>query len=193
MKKYLAIFAVALSLVTGYAMGGPTDAYFNSVTGRIVIPQLKVGNTTYYATLRLTDPAALTFVADLETLTEITAPAGVGTTINTTGSAIVGTWTENGVPGSLRFLSDGTYVQIQGPGLDTHCSAGGQETGSYTWSTETGILLVTVAADGNGQCGLSHPRNGVPLRVYVSGTTMQILEQDGKFGVQQFNFSRTGN
>lgn len=188
MKKLLSITALAFCVMASGAMAGTTDAYYEK--GKIVLPHLKLGNKTYYAVLTLTDPSTLTFRADLTALTDITPPEEVGDTVNTADADIVGTWSFGGDT-SVTFFADGTYEQIQAAGEDEEsCPNGGIETGTYTWEPSTGILLASVTQDDNGECGLSNPRDGVPLRVFIDGDVMYIKEKGSDAGFDEYAATR---
>ncbi|MDX1491561.1 MAG: hypothetical protein R3332_09750 [Pseudohongiellaceae bacterium] len=193
MSKTLIAAAMAGVFTMGAAgvMAGQTDAYFNPETQQLVLPHLQIGDSIFYATLNLADAATLTFVADASSFEDFTAPAAVGDTVNTSADAIVGTW---GFPGSdttITFNSDGSYSQFQAEAEDEgSCPAGGTESGTYTWAPETGVLLSNATVDNNGECGLSNPRDGVPLRIFIDGDAMQILERGDGTPLEEFAATR---
>ncbi len=193
MKKInlaLASFCVC-ALLSSNSFSGDTDAYYNAATGKIVLPHLVVGNETYYVTLSLTDAATLTFVADLQSLTDITAPSAVGETVNLNANDIIGTWRLSGTTTSVTFNADGSYSLPHAPEPDDDaCPNGGLETGTYVWEPSTGLLQSTTLTDKNGECGLSNPRDGVPFRVFVNGNSMQVLEKGNGTALEQFAFTR---
>ena len=185
MKKTL-LAACLLCTVTAVPVNaGNTDAYYSG--GKIILPQMVIGNKTYYVTLYIVDPATLTFRVDLAGLAEISAPAEAGESVNLHVDDILGTWDIDGEPGTyVTFSSDGTYIQVQAANQDEEaCPNGGNESGSFTWETGTGLLQAKVASDANGSCGLSHPRDGVPLRVFIDGDKMQILEKGQAFSLEE--------
>ena len=193
MKK----LALALAMSGACAIGasnsfaGNTDAYYNAETGRIVIPHLVIGDGTFYVTLRVADEATLTFVADLESVTDITAPAEIGDTVNLDANDIVGTWGLPDTTTTITFNSDGSYSLPHAPELDDDaCPNGGLETGTYVWEPSTGILLSTTLTDENGECGLSNPRDGVPYRIFINGDSMQILEKGDGVPLEEFSATR---
>lgn len=193
MKKLVLALAVsgACALATNQTFAGSTDAYYNAETGRIVLPHLVIGGNTYYVTLRLADESTLTFVADLETVTDITAPDGVGDTVNLDVNDIVGTWGLSGTTTTITFNGDGSYSLPHAPEVDDDaCPNGGLETGTYVWEPSSGLLLTTTLTDENGECGLSNPRDGVPYRVFVDGDTMQVLEKGDGVALEEFAFTR---
>lgn len=192
MKKAISILAVSALIGANAAQAASVDAYFDGASGKLVIPHLEVNGKVYYATLTLTDGATLTFTTDFSTLTNISPPES-SVPVNTDPQAIVGKWTEEGSGEShVTFFSDGRYEQFQNPGDDPNCSAGGPETGIYSWEPSTGLLLVGVEIDENLSCGLSNPRDDVPLRIFVNGDSMQILEKGGQFNEEEFFMTRTG-
>ncbi|MDX1491691.1 MAG: hypothetical protein R3332_10410 [Pseudohongiellaceae bacterium] len=189
MKRLLAQLIVtgACAVAASQSFAGKTDAYFDAETGKLILPHLVIGDGTFYATLSLTNPETLTFVADFDSITDFTAPSGIGDSVNVSEDDIVGVW---GFPGSdtvITLNSDGTYIIDHEPELDDDaCPNGGIETGTYTWEPATGVLLSTTLTDENGECGLSHPRDGVPYRIFVSGNNMQILEKGEGAPLEEF-------
>jgi hypothetical protein len=190
MKKLLCSLAVlgACAVAATPSFAGKTDAYFDAATGKLVLPHLAIGDSTFYATLTLTDPVSLTFVADLESLTDFTAPDGIGDTVNVDEGDIVGIW---GFPGSdtvITFNANQTYhIDHEAePDEEGDCFDGGDETGTFTWEPATGVLLSTTLTDENGECGLSNPRDGVPYRIFVNGDSMQILEKGDGVPLEEF-------
>ena len=190
-----AFFVAALMSITAVrASGAEVEAYFDAATNKLVLPHLEVNGQVYFARLVLIDAATLTFKAELSSLTDITPSAEV-IALKQTASAIVGTWkskdsTDTGV---VIFRADGTYTQTQAPGQDSECMLGGIETGTYRWDTTTGILIPVVLSDGNKTCGLSNPRGGVPLRFFVEGINMKVLEFDTKYKDLQFDLVKSAN
>ena len=191
MRNKLLVIPLLFGLIAGAAQAASTDAYFDEVTGKIVMPHFKFGDETYYLTLSLTDVATLTFQADLQSITDITPPEGVGVTVNIDVEDIIGTWTLSGSSTSqffLLFRNDGSYVHFEVDD-DEGCTTG-EETGTYTWQPTTGIVITTLTSDGNGECGLSHPADGVPFRIYVEGNTMQLLEKGEGIPLEEYGLVR---
>ena len=110
--------------------------------------------------------------------------------LNLSASAITGTWEFTDDKTTIAFFSDGNYQVNQSVNTDPNCSAGGIETGTYKWEPSTGILLVNVVTDNNKTCGLSNPLNGVPVRIFIQGNSMQVLEQGKNFNVLEFTAIR---
>lgn len=131
MNKCILGLALIGCLLTGKIAAGTTDAYFDSATGKIVIPHFVFNNQTYYLTLTLADPAKLSFSADLESVTALTPPSVVGNTVNLTMSDIVGTWAFPNSNSTMAFFSDGNYQVNQAGNEDPNCNTGGLETGTY--------------------------------------------------------------
>ncbi|MES3008601.1 MAG: hypothetical protein V4751_12615 [Pseudomonadota bacterium] len=186
------IYLLSCCFLSTSALAANVDAYFDTVTGKLVIPHLKLNGEVYYATLTLTDAANLRFQADVSSLTAITPPV-VAPAINASASAIVGTWTDSRGVDKMRinFKANGTYEHFE-IAEDPNCVTG-SESGSYVWEPSTGLLIATVGSDGNKECGLSHPRDRVPLRFFVDSTRMQILEKGRGFEPLQFELVRVGN
>jgi hypothetical protein len=188
MKKTMTALAFSTLVASTAASGASVEAHFNGSTGTLVLPHLEVNGKIYYATLTLTDAATLTFKADFSTLTNISPPESI-VPLNTSESAIVGTWSEDASVAEstyITFNSDGSYEQLQRAGDDENCADGGYETGTYSWAPGTGLLLPTVLTDENESCGLSNPRDDVPLRVFISEDSMQIIEKGGQYDDEEF-------
>lgn len=181
-----------LLFVTGIAMTSvslaQTEARFSN--GRIVIPELDVNGKLYYVTLTLSDPDTLSFTADLKSLTNITPPEDIDA-INLDDTDILGTWIFDGVSRDdmyLTFNDDGS-VEYYENSTEEGCTPGLEE-GTYAWNRSTGLLTTTLSLDENGDCGLSHPRDGVPLRVFVDGNRMQIIEKGEHYSPTAHEASR---
>ncbi len=195
MKKTLAALALTTLCIPGLATADGLEAHFDAATNAIVIPKLEVNGKTYYATLTLTNAATFEFKANLQTLTDITRPAS-NLPLNSSATAIVGTWTESVANASatyIKFFSDGRYEQLQRAGDDPNCAAGGLETGTWVWDAATGLLITKTLTDANLTCGLSSPLDGVPLRVYINGNTMQVIEKTGSLNPLEFGLTRVGS
>ncbi len=192
MPRKMVICLLSCFFLTTNVLAANVDAYFDSATGKLVIPHLKLNGEVYYATLTLTDAANLRFQADLSSLATITPPV-VASTVNASPAAIVGTWTDSRGANQLRvkFNADGTYEHFE-IAIDPNCVTG-SETGTYAWEPSTGLLVATVLSDNNKECGLSHPRDRVPLRFFVDSTRMQILEKGLSFEPQKFEMVRVTN
>ena len=195
MKKTLAAFALTTLCIPALANAAGLEAHFDAATNSIVIPKLEVDGKTYYATLTLTNAATFEFKANLQTLTDITRPAST-LPLNSSATAIVGTWTDN-VPNVsssyLKFFSDGRYEQLQRAGDDINCTKGGLETGTWVWDAATGLLITKTLTDANLSCGLSNPLDGVPLRVYINGNAMQVIEKTGSLNPLEFGLTKVGS
>jgi hypothetical protein len=165
------------ALFLGAVSAQVTDAYYDAASGQIILPHLRGDGEYYYARLTLIDADTLTFQADIPSLADITPPEQVGETVNTDASQIYGTWTISGMTIDdvyVSFFEDGSYELFEDT-TDEGCTTG-TEYGSYQWVPSTGLLLTTVDTDGNGDCGLSHPNDGVPYRVFISDQGMQLLD-----------------
>jgi hypothetical protein len=192
MPYKLALCLLSCFFLTSSVTAANVDAYFDTATGKLVIPHLKLNGEVFYATLTLTDATNLRFQADITSLTSITPPV-VAPTINASTAAIVGTWTDSRGVNALRikFNANGTYEHFE-VADDPNCVTG-SESGTYAWEPSTGLVLATVLSDSNKQCGLSHPRDRVPLRIFVDSTRMQILEKGRGFEPQRFELVRVAN
>lgn len=187
-KKLFGTFALAM--LATHATAAEVDAYFDSATGKLVIPHLELNNEVYYATLSLIDGATLTFRADPSTLTNITPPSVPNTSLNTSASVIHGNWNIPGTQTTVTFNADGTYRHFEVfPANDNECTTG-TETGTYVWEPSTGLMLIRTLTDSNGPCGLSNPADNVPYRFYINGNQMQILEKGDGFSPQSFALVR---
>ena len=187
MKKLLSTIALTACLAPPAATAASVAAFFDGNAGTLVIPHLEVKGKIYYATLTLTDASTLSFTTNISERTNITPPE-TELPINTSASAIVGTWAEEAGSSDstyITFFEDGTYEQLQRAGDDGNCP-GGYETGTWSWEPSTGLLLPRVETDENESCGLSHPRHDVPLRIFINGDSMQILEKGETFGEDLF-------
>ncbi len=191
MKSRISLTALLFLALTTGADAGTTDAYYDAVANKIIMPHLLVDGETYYATLSFTDVENLIFQLDVESITNFTPPAGIGVTVNTDVENIVGYWIPPGgsvSEFSILFRNDGSYSYFRGSD-DGGCVAG-EETGTYQWEPSTGVLLTTQTNDPNGSCGLSDPANGVPFRVFVDGNSLQLLENGGGDPLDSFGFQR---
>ena len=191
MKKLIIASAIGLAC-SAPLQAADVVAYFDAERNKLVLPHLEVGGVVYYATLTLVNADNLIFRADVETLTDLTPPAGVEN--NNDIASIVGTWTVPGVPASeltITFNSDGSYSHEE---QNEECAnGGGREEGTYHWEPSTGVLqLVNLTLDENGECGLSHPRDGVPLRVFIDGNSAEVFERGEQGGFETFQFQRNG-
>lgn len=74
---------------------------------------------------------------------------------------IISAWKLNGGDVLLIFRYDGTYIQVQKPGM---------ERGNFVWDQETQEFTATAIIDTNGKSGLSHPEGETNLS--ISGNTL---------------------
>lgn len=203
MQKIKNIVGLTLMCVLAVAQSqaAEVEAYFDSTSNELVLPHLEVGGVIYYATLTLTNAETFTFALNLDKLTDITPPAEAANT-SSDQSAIVGTWTIASLGSDtlrLTFNSDGTYQQFEKDNEDCDSSSntvnlGGFEEGNYSWKPSTGILLAQgIFRDENGECGLSNPKDGVPVRVFVDGNQMQVIEKGASFDGDEYQFVRVSN
>ncbi len=190
MKKEIMIGAFALAMLSGTTFAAELNAYFDTTTGKLVIPNLELNGEVFYATLTLTNSATLTFQADATSLSNITPPKTPVAGVNTGVTAIHGTWKVPGKTTSVTFNANGTYSQFEEfPVTDKECQTG-SETGTYKWEPSTGLMLIRTQTDTNGPCGLSNPRDNVPYRFFVNGTGMQIIEKGANFSPLTFSLTK---
>lgn len=190
MNKKIMAGAFALALLSGNTFAAELSTYFDTATGKLVIPNLEVNGEVFYATLTLTNSATLTFQADSSSLSNITPPKTPTFGVNTGVTAIQGTWKVPGKTTSVTFNANGTYSQFEEfPVTDKECKTG-SETGTYKWEPSTGLMLISTLTDTNGPCGLSNPRDNVPYRFFVTGTGMQIIEKGDNFSPVSFSLSK---
>lgn len=172
-KKIVTIIPLLFCSMTVY--GDEVRSSFDSATGNIEITNLNVGGNIFYIRLNLVDGDSLTWQADLESAVDLTPSSEF---VDATADDIVGTWNViDEEDTTVTFNADGTYVQVQGAGVDVEsCSEGGTESGTYSWTPDTGLFRVTVTEDGNETCGFSD--NDPSFRILVDGNTLFIAEDD---------------
>ncbi|HTR00539.1 MAG TPA: hypothetical protein VMH83_11135 [Candidatus Acidoferrum sp.] len=163
--------AIAASL-SSLASASGVDAVYYPATGKVVLPNLKVGNLIYYAELNKV-PGTNDFRLDLTSINNLSTPPPFTTPAL---SDLIGTWTSSDSPTSWATLSaDGTYTQYQGPKTDPNCpAAGGYETGIWQYEPSTGVFSAVALTDNNGECGFSNPQGIV--RMKKVGTAIYFVE-----------------
>ena len=95
--------------------------------------------------------------------------------VNSTASAIVGSWFIPGDPTTVTFLADGTYYSTEEED-DAPFGYDGMERGTYTWNSSTGVLTANPSTDTNGDTGLSSLPVG--LAFSVVGNAMTVPDDD---------------
>jgi hypothetical protein len=174
-NKSLVIVALILATFAP-VQASEVKSSFDPETGRLEITNLELDGQIYYLELDLTDAATLSFAVNAASVVDLTPGEAQ---IGLTAEAIIGSWSIDGEANtSITFNSDGTYTQSQGAGIDLdECPDGGIETGSYSWTPNTGLIRFSVDMDNNGECGLSH--SGRSLRFLIDGNTATIQEGNG--------------
>ena len=163
------VVAAALSPLAG-ASG--VDAVYYPDQGKVVLPNLKVGNQVYYAVLNKI-PGTNDFRLNLSSVSNLSTPPSFTPAAR---SDLIGTFTSVESPTSWATLNDdGTYTQFQGPKTDPGCpAAGGTETGTWQYEPSTGVFSALALTDANGECGFSHPSGLV--RIKKVGTDLYFME-----------------
>ncbi len=165
------LFTIAASL-SSLAGASGVDAVYYPDQGRVVLPNLKVGNQVYFAVLNKL-PGTNDFRLDL------TSVNNLSTTPSFTPAAtsdLIGTFTSVESPTSSATINaDGTYTMIQGPKTDPNCpAAGGTESETWQYEPTTGVFSAIALVDNNGQCGFSNPQGIV--RIKKVGTDLYFME-----------------
>ena len=174
--RFSRVLLLALTAtISSLAGASGVDAVYYPDQGKVVLPNLKVGNQVYYAVLNKL-PGTNDFRLDLTSVNNLT------TTPSFTPAAtsdLIGTFTSAENPTSSATINaDGTYTMIQGPKTDPNCpAAGGTESGTWQYEPSTGVFSAVAIVDNNGTCGLSNP--GGIVRIKKVGTTLSIVEKDG--------------
>ncbi len=128
----------------------------------------------------LSHPAgATTLSVSGDTLTYTVAGEGSFTfsrVVNSTTSAIVGSWFFPGDPSTVTFLADGTYYSTEEEN-DAPFGYDGMERGTYAWNSSTGVLTASPITDTNGDTGLTD----LPLdfTATIVGNTMTVPTDGG--------------
>ncbi|MDG2170046.1 MAG: hypothetical protein P8L44_19225 [Opitutales bacterium] len=95
-------------------------------------------------------------------------------------SSIIGAWqfgNSNGEgSGVVVFMKDGTFYLIE-DGDYQEGDVDGFERGTYTWNESSGIFLVSVEQDANGEAGLSHPNGNTT--VSISNNQLTCSDSEG--------------
>jgi hypothetical protein len=165
------LFGLAVSLST-LASASNVDAVYYPDQGKVVLPNLKVGNLVYFAVLNKI-PGTNDFRLDLTSVNNLSLPL---TFTPAALSDIIGTFSSVDNPSSSATINaDGTYTQIQGPKTDPNCpAAGGTESGTWQYEPSTGVFSAIALIDHNGQCGFSNPQ-GI-FRLKKVGTDLYFME-----------------
>jgi hypothetical protein len=177
MKLQTLALLTSTLLLAPLAIAANVDATYLPAQGKVLLPNLKIGNLTYFAVLKKL-PNANDFRLDPTSLINLTAP------LNYTPAKpaeLVGSFIPPDEPATLlTFKADGTYILIQGPTTDTNCvAAGGPETGTYQYEPTTGVLVAQTLTDSNGECGLSHPRGALRFKK-VGADLIAMVREDGQ-------------
>lgn len=175
MRSILAPLLAAAALLSPLASASNVDAIYYQSQGKVVLPNLKVGNATYYVMLRQI-PGQLAFTVDTRTLVNL-----LPTNFTPAAAAdLVGTFSPDWEPTTtLTFNANGTYSMSVSSTDDPSCPKnGGAESGTYQYEPTTGVLTAVALADANGECGLSHPDS--PIRIKKEGTQLFVkMREDG--------------
>jgi len=165
------LFAFAASL-SSLAVASNVDAVYYPDQGKVVLPNLKVGNLVYFAVLNKI-PGTNDFRLDLTSVNNLSAPL---TFTPAATSDLIGTFTSAESPTSSATINaDGTYSMIQGANTDKNCpAAGGTESGTWQYEPSTGVFSAVALVDHNGQCGFSNP-SGI-VRIKKVGTDIYFME-----------------
>lgn len=173
MKKFLALCSTLLFVPQAQLLAAEAESSYDFTTGVLELPELEMDGAVFYVRLNLQDPDALTFQVDLDSVVNLTPLLDADASDET---AIFGSWNAEGVDVRYSFETDGSFSMFQGEGVDPDlCPEGGAESGGFSWTPRTGVLLTDLAADQNGDCGTSNP---ALLRMFIDGNTMEVYSGD---------------
>ncbi|MDA0688666.1 MAG: hypothetical protein O2948_08460 [Proteobacteria bacterium] len=174
MKKIHALtcfITLLASPLSAYAQIFPVIPTFNEATGVLEVPFVFYAGQSFYLSLTVSDPVALTLQADPAKVIDVSPSES--SSDNTTAD-IVGTWTIDGSSDQFVFGADASFQMTQQAGVDAEaCPDGGSELGTFRWTPQTGVFKALITTDENGECGLSHVPNVV--RFLPDGNTMTLM------------------
>ncbi len=163
---------LSLPFAMAQAQISPALTIFNSETGLLKIPALVFNGSVYYLELSVADAVALTMKIEESSLVDVSPTEALN---GNTTDAIVGTWGVDGETGtSFTFNADATWEMTQAAGVDeAECPEGGVESGTFRYTSATGVFMPVFLVNENGSCGLSSS-TGV-VRLIPDGNTMSVL------------------
>ena len=108
--------------------------------------------------------------------------------VNSTTSAIVGSWFIPGEQLSITFLANGSYFHAE-ESNEVPDGYDGMERGTYTWDSLNGVLTAVPLTDTNGWSGLSDPEPS--FNVTVLGNVMTMTEGPDTYTHQRITTNAT--
>jgi hypothetical protein len=179
-KRLLPALFAAIVAVSPATKASENDSLFINAQGKLVIPDLRIGNDTYFVILQRSNLAGYNFNLSAATVVKVTPQPGDDWASRT---EVVGDWTIQEIPGvALGIFASGSY-SVSSP-VEPDCPAG-TETGTWTIDESTGVFFPVAKVDPNGDCGFSHP-DGV-MRIKRVGANLEITLYETENGKQVVN------
>jgi len=171
MKKLLPLLLSATALLATHNATAQDAPEFRVDQGLLIIPNIRLGDDIYYVHLRRTNPAGYVFALEPASISIITPQP---TDTWATQEELIGVWSpDDQLNLRITFDADGSFL-LEHP-AEEGCPAG-NETGTWSYNEDTGVLLPRIETDGNSDCGFSHP-DGVN-RIRKTGTGLELVLQE---------------